>query len=323
MAEHRVQVVQIGDIVPIPNADKLGAVRVAGFDVVVDRTQWKPGDLAVHVEPDYVVPDTPVFAAIVGTHRRIGVRKLRGVYSQGLLVPAAALGLGDVAPGTDVMERLGIVRYEPFPDTGEDAPPPPGMYARLPTYKVESWRSVMDTAAGEFFAFVEEKIHGESWRAVCVGGDMHMGSLTRWKRTSGKSSWAAMLATNPWIDAWCREHEGVCLYGEVFGHVPGMAYGRSNTDRGALAFNAMAGDRWLARDEFADVVPSERRVPVVAEGYTKDIDVFALAEGPTMVPGAKGAHVREGVVVKAAVGNGGTLRAYKLVGNGYFARRHA
>jgi len=323
MAEHKVQVVLVGDIVPLPNADKLGVVRIGSFDVVVDRTQWNSGDLAVHIEPDYVVPDSPVFTEIVGKNRRIGVRKLRGVYSQGLLVPAAALGLGDVAPGTDVMERLGIVRYEPFPDTGEDASPPPGVYASLPVLDVASWRDVMDKPEGDFLAVVEEKLHGESMRVLFVNGQLHVGSRNRWKKTTGTSSWAAALASNPWAEATCRAHPGVCLYGEVVGHVPDMRYGATAEARQFFSFNAYQGGRWLTRSEFTEVAPAAHRVPVAGEGYTRDLDIFALAEGPTLVPGARGAHVREGVVVKAAVGNGGTLRAYKLVGNGYFARRHA
>ncbi len=320
MTDHHVFVVALGAITPLPDTDKLAHVRVRErFDVVVDRTQWREGDLAVHIEPDYVVPPTPAFTAIVGKHTRIGVRRMRGVHSEGLLVPVGALGLTDVTEGTDVMERLGITRYEPFPDTGEDAPPPPGAFATLPAYEVASWRDVMGTPAAEFFGVVEEKVHGESMRVVAVGEEIHLGSRNRWKRVNVKSPWAAALASNPWAEALCRQNPGVCLYGEVFGHVRDMNYGRTNDSRGFLAFNAYQGGRWLSRAEFTQLVPAHYRVPVVGEGYTRDLDIFALAEGPTQVPGAT--HVREGVVVKDILAGSGALRAYKLHGRGYFTRR--
>lgn len=320
MAEHHTVVVALRDITPVPNTDKLAVVRIRDrFDVVVDRTQWREGDLAVHVEPDYIVPALPAFTGIVGKHTRIGVRRMQGIYSEGLLVPVDALGLTDVTEGVDVMERLGITRYEPFPDTGEDAAPPPGVYATLPVLDIGSWHDVKDTLAGAFFGVVEEKLHGESMRMVWADGQIHVGSRNRWKRTTGKSGWAAALASNPWAVEVCRENPGVCLYGEIVGGVRDMNYGASSDARRFFAFNAHQGGRWLARAEFTQVVPVAQRVPVVAEGYTQDLDVVALAEGPTLVPGAS--HVREGVVVKDIIAGSGGLRAYKLVGRGYFARR--
>ncbi len=118
MSTHSVNIVEITDIQPHPNADRLNIVHVSGWNCVVARGQFKPGDRAVYVEPDYVVPTArPEFAFLAKGHEdrtehRMKAVRLRGQLSFGLLVPVPA----DVAAlpvGSNVMENLGIRRYEP------------------------------------------------------------------------------------------------------------------------------------------------------------------------------------------------------------------
>jgi RNA ligase (TIGR02306 family) len=108
MSTHRVEVVKLGPVRKHPNADSLGLVDVWGYTCAVRIGEWKTGDLAAYIEPDYVVPDDERFAFLKG-HRRIKPVRLRGQWSQGLLVrpPDGAV------EGDDVMAALGVERYEP------------------------------------------------------------------------------------------------------------------------------------------------------------------------------------------------------------------
>ena len=80
MSTHKVEVVSINEIERHPNADSLDLVRIYGFTAIVRLGQFKPGDLAVYIEPDYVVPDNEQFAFLKGK-TRIRAMKLRGVWS--------------------------------------------------------------------------------------------------------------------------------------------------------------------------------------------------------------------------------------------------
>lgn len=189
---HRVEVVPVR-LEPIPGADKVALARVHGYTCVTARDQWADGALGAYVPPDSLVdPARPEFAFLARDARgdglvRIKAKKLRGVLSFGLLVPAPP---GSRA-GDDVAARLGVTHYEPpvkgfggVPGTslgGEECAGPP--LGHVPTYDVEAFRRY----AHEVFTpgepvVVTEKIHGANARYTFCGGRMYCGSRTAWKR---------------------------------------------------------------------------------------------------------------------------------------------
>ena len=102
-----------------PNADRLDVVKVLGWEVVTKRGQFKPGDAAVLIVIDTVLPFAPWSEFLRDPHRpdrriRLKTAKLRGTFSQGLLLPM------DVLPehvrgwqsGADVGGELGVTKYE-------------------------------------------------------------------------------------------------------------------------------------------------------------------------------------------------------------------
>ncbi len=143
-AHHRVDVIRIEQVLPHGNADKLEIIPIEGFQAVVGKGQFKVGDLAYYVPPDSVVPDRPEFAFLWGNatfeggtparKRRITAKKLRGEWSEGVLMPlpdgdqvtksyATVLDVrknkyDEVTVGDDVSEILGIEHYNP-PEPGE------------------------------------------------------------------------------------------------------------------------------------------------------------------------------------------------------------
>lgn len=153
-AHHQINVVRIEQVLTHPNADKLEIIPIEGYQAVVGKGQFKIGDLAYYIPPDSVVPDREEYAFLWGNatyeggtperKRRIGAKKLRGEWSEGVLMPVSngfmTSGLpfakdalvrknGEttfdfflVYPGDDVSERLGITHYNP-PEPGESTAP--------------------------------------------------------------------------------------------------------------------------------------------------------------------------------------------------------
>ena len=127
--EHRVEVVRILDVQPHPAADRLDVAKVYGFPVVCRRGEYAVGDLAAYVPIDSMVPLTEQWAWLTQgkeKHRRIEAKKIRGIFSMGLLVKPGELGVTGCVEGEDLPHR---------PGNHQDTPPPggpPGPRARWP-----------------------------------------------------------------------------------------------------------------------------------------------------------------------------------------------
>lgn len=100
------------------NADSLSVTKILGWQVVTRLNEFKPGDLAVFVPIDTLLPVTPwsQFLASKSSPNdpiRIKNARLRGEFSQGILFPLSILPEGtEIAEGKDVAELLGITKYE-------------------------------------------------------------------------------------------------------------------------------------------------------------------------------------------------------------------
>lgn len=136
-ANHKVNIVRLGEPRVHTNAERLELwdIPETGYQVVSQKGQFKAGDLGVYVQPDSVVPQTHPFKFIwenyVGVdetvperRRRITVRKFRGEWSEGLLVPitdfpelASVESTGRIVTyvfeGVDVSEILSITHWDP------------------------------------------------------------------------------------------------------------------------------------------------------------------------------------------------------------------
>lgn len=118
MSEFHVRVIQIGEIEKHPNADSLSITNIEGYPVVFNHTtsKYKTGDLAVYIPIDSIVPDTEEWAFLEG-HRRIRAKKLRGIFSMGMLAPLpSTIRVNSICIGLNLQKELGIVKYEPNND---------------------------------------------------------------------------------------------------------------------------------------------------------------------------------------------------------------
>jgi tRNA-binding EMAP/Myf-like protein len=348
---HRVEIVPVR-LEPHPNADSLSIVKVFdGYTVCVITADWQGLEIGAYIPPDSVVPGTEQFAFLEGKNR-IKVKKLRGVVSMGLLVPAPA----GSALGDDVAEILGVSHYEPplsGMSTGGEAKRGPAGYH--PVFDVESLRRYASVFTPGELVFISEKIHGANARYCCVGGEIFCGSRTEWKVESEENLWWRAYRATPALGEFLAANPGLTVYGEVFGQVQDLKYGTAKGEGRFAAFDILrpvafrscpacggggeilmaacpkCGGEGRISGNFAEWVdPVEARetadelpwVPTIARNVPFDLErILELAEGPSLVPGAE--HVREGCVVKPMVER--TERrvgrvCLKVVGYGYMER---
>jgi tRNA-binding EMAP/Myf-like protein len=169
MSEFHVRVVRIGVVSKHPNADKLSMATVDGYPVIFRTGEYECGDLAVYVPESAVVPvDDFDRWGFLGKHNTIGAKRLRGVFSQGILTkPPEGAQEGD-----DVREALRITRNEPDEDGAppihngrypsgfnfNEQEPDPGY---MPAYDLEALRRHPSALIEGEEVVLTEKIHGE------------------------------------------------------------------------------------------------------------------------------------------------------------------
>ncbi len=180
-----------------------------------------------------------------------------------------------------------------------------------PKYDVESVYKYASCFEPGELVYVSEKIDGQNGRFVATENgnetviepgkrstlvSIHAGSRTEWKKKEGGSNWWRVLDQNPWIENWLYDHQGMVLYGEVFGWVAKLKYGAKQGQLWFRAFDILDGTRYLDVEEFIAALPEEHRVPTFGIMPFDFDKLQALADGPSLVPGAK--NIREGIVIK-------------------------
>lgn len=300
MSTHSVNVIEISEVRPHGNAERLEIVPVGGWQAVVRKGQFSVGDRAVYIQPDYTVPTArPEFSFLArdGKERhRLKAVRLRGALSFGLLIPVPD-DLAGRALGNDVMADLGIERYEPpVVMSGADEIPAdqcPKTYASK--FDVEALANFPGVIPDGEPVLVTEKIHGGNARYLVEDGVFFMGSRTRWLKPDVAHHWKRAADADPRIEAWCRAHPGVVLYGEVYGAVQSLKYGMKPGNVGFAAFAASDKGEWIDTLALIDdeTLPT---APLVYCGPFSS-DVLALAEQDSSVPGAGAGHMREGLVI--------------------------
>lgn len=137
-------VVKINEIKPIEGADRVEIAVVNGWRIMVRKSQFQPGDLAIYFEIDSKVPEKEPFMFLESKHFKVKTQKyFKGtVISQGLLmaaedfgwelcknIPSPASGevltyiwtdTGSLNEGDFLTERLGVT-YEVAEDNARKA----------------------------------------------------------------------------------------------------------------------------------------------------------------------------------------------------------
>lgn len=331
MSEFRVPVVRLGKTGKHPNADTLSITQIEGGPCIFGTEDFKEGDLAVYVPVDAVVPETVPGTEFLGKHRRIKAKKIRGIFSMGILLPMSVLPGLDGNPyafefyteGTDVAQFLKIVKYEepePAAWRTDDSSPPK---CTAPVYDVESYRKYKHYLIPGESVVVTEKIHGTNSRFVVLGDELHVGSHNRWKKEDDRNLWWK-VAKQYNLKEKLAKYPGYVLYGEIYGQVQDLKYGALPGElffRAFDVFNSNTG-RWLDPHDFFQFCDELgiQIVPVLWMGPYIPDGVEALAGGTSTLA----ENIREGVVIRPIVErwNNETGRTVlKLVSEQYLLRR--
>lgn len=185
-------IVTVDSISAINGADNIELAHVGGWNIVVKKQEFQPGDKAVFFEIDSKLPETDErFKFLESKHYKIKTMKLGkfGVISQGLLMPLADFPeLNNPDIGTDVTRNLGVVysvKDDNYRKSRSAGPNYKGMGARHPKlFKTKPIRWIMKREWGRKLLFIffgrrrdkplafpdfvsktdEERVENQPWR---------------------------------------------------------------------------------------------------------------------------------------------------------------
>jgi RNA ligase (TIGR02306 family) len=320
-----VEVCEIQEVSPCPDADRLQIVHVKGWQVVTGVATVKVGDKVVYVPPDSIL--NAEVATKWGVLQylkqlpkdqfgnrpeggRVGVAKLRGQYSYGFITPVED---PNWPVGYDVAAHYGITKYEPPPEAvdGDSAP-------TLSTFQkytnIENIRNFPDVFEPGEMVVITEKIHGKNSRVGLVrdqdeyswAAGSHGVRRKEFNAKDQKSEFWEPLTDN--MKALLEEvSEGrtksVMAFGEIFGSgVQDMVYGMVNGKRSYRLFDISVDGIYLGYERKTDLCKKHgiEMVPILYCGpYTPEI-VARFTSGDTVVCNAQEAGkftFREGVII--------------------------
>ncbi len=292
MSDFNVEVVRVTNVQKHPDADTLSIATANGCPVIFRTGDYAEGDLAVHIPVDAIVPENERFA-FLGVHRRITAKRLRGVFSMGLLTPAEP----NWTEGQNVQSELGIEKYEPalhLHTTGENERDPGLMPLYTDIEGLRRWSNVLEPGED---VVLTEKIHGANFRAVHDGTRLWVGSRTCIKRRDDRSIWwRAALQEN--LEEKLATCPNVAFYGEVYGYVQDLRYGAKQGEVSLRFFDAYdcKSKRYVSVNSF-DALCGALEVKQGPRLYAGPWQP-ALAETHSIGQSTLATHCREGFVVR-------------------------
>lgn len=226
-----------------PNADRLDIVQVLGWKCIVPKGEFVPDELVIFVPPDHLLSEEFIrqfdVIHLKGKNGRVGAIKLRGEYSEGLVVP----NIDGFKEGDNVAEFYEIKKWE-HPTIVRDKKAKVRrakhrLYGGLfPKYtKIENIKNFPDILEPGEFVVITEKIHGTNFRVGNVplqGGKPYKLLMKLFGRSHKLligsrnvifDSWNTPTYYDENVYTWIAKHyklteiipEDYILYGEIYG----------------------------------------------------------------------------------------------------------
>ena len=171
-------VAKIDAIVEIEGADNIEQARIGGWNCIFKKGEYNPGDCIIVATTDAVIPQKLSDELSVTNYLRKGGRvrtiKLRGVYSECLIIPMEyakkATGYANTKwdDGDDMMDTMKIFKYEPPVKQIKLASGRKIRYSENPNfsiyYKFPNLKNVEGMFTEEDTVLIMRKIHGTNAR---------------------------------------------------------------------------------------------------------------------------------------------------------------
>ncbi len=110
-------VAKINEVKAIEGADNIEQAVIGGWNTIVKKGSHYEGQLVIVATTDAVIPlelsDKFGVTNYLRKGQRVRTVKLRGVYSECLVIPITPGHEVNYSEGQDMMAKLGIVKYEP------------------------------------------------------------------------------------------------------------------------------------------------------------------------------------------------------------------
>jgi RNA ligase (TIGR02306 family) len=292
---------------PIEGADRIEVATVQSWRVVVKKGVFKVGDLALFFEIDSLLPLRPWSSFLFKDKRelyRLRTVKLRGVVSQGLLVPTSEiieLANRDITEGEDLTEVLGIQKWEmviPAQLAGQVKGNFPSFVRKSDEERIQNARYVVDEIKN-IPIYVSIKCDGTSMTCYKHEGVFGVCSRNLDLREEGGDSYWAMAKE---LDLPAKLPDGFAIQGELVG--PGIQGNKMGLTKKTLyLFNAwdIKNQRYLNHDEFISFAASlgVEPVPMVSINWVENkpasVDEWLTFASALNYPNGKPA---EGVVIR-------------------------
>lgn len=344
-----VYVAKIADIQPIPDADQIEVATVLGWQVVVKKGQFRPGDKAVYFEIDSVLPEAGPFEFLRKSsfiNRIDGLRgfrlrtmKMRGQISQGLLMPLSIIeeytgndyshildsSVDDINEKLNLVELLEVEKFEVFipPNLGEIVK---GEFMRDVPKTNETRVQVLNGSdilnVIEKSIYVTEKLDGTSITVSIKDGEFDVCSRSvKFKDTPDNIYWRVSHRLD--LENKLKSlNRNIALQGELVG--PGIQGNPYKLHEFRVYwFTAFDIDRQVRLD-FNELVGLLDQldldmVPEVKEILRYDLPRFSMLDWLHHAEGYSELNpesIREGIVVRSIDGSVG----FKVINNDYLIK---
>ena len=165
-------VAKINEIKPIEGADNIELAVIGGWNCITKKGEYKVDDLVIIATTDAIIPQNLSDAMNVTNYLRKGGRvrtvKLKGVYSECLIIPNKFIFTGYYKEGSDMMDKLSIHKYEPPVKQIQLASGRKIKYRDNPNfhvyYKFPNLKNVDGMFTGDDMVEITRKIHGTNAR---------------------------------------------------------------------------------------------------------------------------------------------------------------
>ncbi len=349
MSDWQPQIVTIEKVEKHPDADALDVCTVLGdYPVITKRDEYTVGSIAGYIPIDSIVPDVEHFhflcplnkekyeeiegdtivtkERILGTkyavgsvperYRRIKAKRIRGIYSQGMLVNMmpwiVKMNLDDPppSPGDSIVDIIGLKKWEEEEEEnlpglkktrGTNAEKAPQGW-HIPHYDIDGIRKYVECLGEGEEIVLTEKIHGSNAGFSHDGTRLWVKSRNYYKKMDEDDMWWD-IALRYDLEAKLAQAPHLVFFGEVYGQVKRFRYDTVIAE-GRLMTKIRFFDVWDTRlmrymnyQERLNMlnVLGLDSVPELYRGpWLGKEQMYPYAEGMTTLGGK---HIREGWVL--------------------------